>query len=384
MIFNSNFSEDEIYEDIIRELPDKCLELVVRNNVILRAKYGALEQKKFRFKREKAESIILNNFRNNKLIKEGIITAWEIETKGLAKDINKYKTIKELREYENQRRLTLKTVLFCSLLWAADDINKSNLADDIYKSYKERKEVESEDEELELDEFIKGNEELEVGEVCSMENYKKDVMSMNLGECIEALCKYKERIEFLENELINKNKSIEGLEQKISTNDDNKDLKKEMKSMSKSLTEVLSVINKENTSLKDELKVIKNQNVELNKELLKQFKVIDKLQKNSNTKELKDIITQSQNSVKGALIEDNKKIIWEIKKYINEEVMSEIKNPEMQIQEVNTEFENSIKNIGANIKEKNEPKEIKANTADNDILTQPLFYEGEFDDIFNN
>lgn len=384
MIFKSKFSQNEIYDDIIKKITNNELENIVKGSFQLRSKYGALDIKKFRFDKEKCLQVLLDGYKTNKVVKDAVTDICLKKIKDNKDIFNIYKTVEELREYEKTRSNTIDTIMFCTGLWASDDKEKNELGDEIYTKYKERiSSAYKEDEKVDTEDFQFEDFEIQegIGEVDDMKNHKKDIMSMNLYECIETLSTYKEKIENLEKKLEEKDNEIAALKEKAKSNLNNS-LKKHLKSIDKNIIEGFNNLKEENINLNKVIEDLKKQNDLLSKEFVKQFKDMAKTSTNDNIKELKKILIETQNTINGALIEDNKKLLSEIKAYIREEVVSQLKKQE-DTTEVDNEF---IRGIEANTKSNNKIQktgERKLRKASDDILVGSPFDEEEFSEIFN-
>ncbi|MGL5617197.1 MAG: hypothetical protein ACRDD2_13385 [Sarcina sp.] len=394
MNFKSKFNEDEIYKAILNSFTKEDINFLVNKNLVIRSKYGNKNLGKNKIiDKEKAISIILETCKVNTNLKRTIDEMWTVIVEPTRKILNLHDSAKDMRlmKYINEG---VNKAAICSVLWTSIDEEKNKLGDEIFTIYMEEKKKEEEIEikrkkcvEKEVKEVKNKIEKIgkKLGvkvkkkkvEESLLEGDKAELMNMTIGELIENIVIYKEKVENLEEKLIEKNKEIEELKKQLKNND-SKSLAREIKKLGKVFNEELLIKDEQNEKIRKVIEESKKENEGLTKEIMKQNKIIEKIQKGGN-KEIKEMLLESQNAIKGPIMEHNIKLIEEIKLFLKEQI-KEVKENKKNINnenKIDEQFSKAIVEIPKKSKIEKVKKEINKPSFEED-----LFNEEDFEDIF--
>lgn len=298
MKINSNYSDLELCEYMIKNMSDDDLKNLILENNNLRIKCGAFDKKNLKYEREKSINAAITLSKSNKALRESIISIWELESTVFYKDIH-IDNIEDIKRFIKKDLNSKEMFLLAMLLWGKSSSELNDYGDKIFDNCRSNK--------------YKSEKEKSTMKDTS------NLLSMNLADCIDAISNYDNKIKEYEEKLKSKDEIIRELREQLMLNVGSKELKKEVNKLGKT-------IQKSNNDLKtysdDITKVVGTLKVELTdikKEVNKQVITMDsnnKLLVNELSKKIKDF----QNTIMGLILDDNKKLIKEINETINKQL----------------------------------------------------------------
>lgn len=335
--FKSNYSDKEIYKEIVNRMKDYKLKSLLSDDILLRAKLKIFNKKDKAYDREKVVQAIKDLIISNSNIKKFVITDLnaKLERISLNNTLKKLKNLEEWKEYINKENLEVDIFLISILLWIKDSKELNELGDKVFKEYLEGKFKFQEDlkEPEEADEEEMDNEYLEAEEM----KMDDSILSMNLGECIKRLSSYEEKINGLEKRLKEKDKEIEELKARIKEGNETKEIKKELKDLTKSISNDSKI--KELNNINSNIEKLSNKNIEIEKLLKNNIKNSFESQEKSIIKNINQLLADQQNAFKSTCKLYNEDLFEAIKNYLDGKIKENIaeahKESKREMQKVN-------------------------------------------------
>ena len=294
-MFNTDIDDFEIIDLIIDNIGEDSLQMLVEENVLLKHKCKVGNCKKFKFN----EKVVLEQtkilYRKDLKLRKSIMKLWNIRVKHENKKINSIKEINELKELIGNIKIFDCMFNYCTILWQKDDEEFNRYADELFEVYNEKKQSEEEDGKIEQVSF-----NFTEGEV----NVDEKIISLSLGECIQTIASSKKEIEEKSLQLKKQEEEIKELKNSLGMVIDNRDLKKEIKSLTRKINEVQSNIKEENEKLKLDLLELKKENLELKKIISSIEKKINAYDSNMIVKQVTESQTNISNILKGGIVEN--------------------------------------------------------------------------------
>lgn len=321
-IFNTNIEDFEIIDTIIDYLDDNDINDLIDSNIVLRFQ--------FRPNKKKIDRSIINQkikqiYKKDITLKREIVNTWNFNIVSTQSEVRKAKDIDKYIQNIVDKNISLEIFENCTILWKESDKELNKRGDNLYEEYKRAFEEESN----EIMHLINGIEE-EVS--LEMDN---DIMNTSIGEFIKKITTSTIELENLKKKLDDKEKENKELYKSLESVTNNKDLKKEIKILNKKLVEIQSEVINKNIILIKEINELKEEN----KNLINNIKnIIDFFNKfnvedisKSLMKNIIDVQTNMNNSLKGGIIES-----------INKNIDNRFKNLEEKINNMANEKETII------------------------------------------
>lgn len=329
MRYKTKFSEEEVYTYFADIMSDKYLEKLILENNTIRLKYGAYDKKSFKYNREKAVATIKSLIFKNRGVREDILDFQNALATGRYKDLLAHEDLDRVKREAKTSSKEREVFRLILALWqySLEEFNEygDELFEDalkgVYKKKEEMARVKDKDE-----------NKIEEKEIEEVEDMKKDVLSMNLAQCIEIISKYDEKIKDYERKLSEKDETIKELKTLLNKAIDNKELKKDFNKLSTGVKQETKDIKEKNLTVVKNVESFKKEIAEVKSELSKQSAMTEtknKLLLNELTKAIKDM----QNTISSTLLEDNRKSLKELKAEME-------KDKEKEVTEVKTDIDN--------------------------------------------
>ncbi|MBX9184570.1 hypothetical protein [Clostridium sp. K04] len=289
-IFKTNIDDFEILDLIIEYFQDDNLRLIIDENPLL--KFSCIPEggKRFRFNRDVVEVKVKEFIRKDRKIRISLLKMWEKIVVNEIKEIDFILTTEDMYTKLSKGKTSKYIFRSCTILWQKNKLDLNKCGDKLYEIYKEK--INSQNEEF-------NDSQAKIEEI-GMNN---DIMSLTLGECIQELVNAKKEIIELNEKVKEKENESQKLKSNLDSIIDNRDLKKEIKFLSKRINEVDLLIKEENEKLNTELCEIKKENVELRKKIEAIDKSISSINMNTLIKTLSESQNNFNNTLKGGLVE---------------------------------------------------------------------------------
>ena len=285
-IFITNIDDFEIFDLMIEYFQDDRLRLIIEKNPLLKFACIPTNGKRFRFNRDIVKEKVKEFVRKDKKIRISLLKVWEKTVVNQIKEIDLLSNTEDIHEKLSEGKTAEYIFKSCTILWQKSKLDLNKCGDKLYEIYKEK-----------INEFNDSKVNIEE---TGMNN---DIMSLTLGECIQDLVNAKKEIIDLNDKIKKKEEEAEKLKSNFNSIIDNRDLKKEIKLLSKKINEVDLRIKDENEKLNIEICELKKDNLELRKKLDTIDKNLSSINMNTLIKTLSESQNDFNNTLKGGLVE---------------------------------------------------------------------------------
>ena len=306
-IFKTKIEDFEIIDIIIETLEDNKLKELINVNAFLKHMCKKEDSKRFRFVRSVAEEKIKQLYKKDSTLRKRILQLWDMECKEQNKFVDSIDSPVEIVNQEVELGGLINGFKYCTILWQKSDKDFNEFGDIMFKEYKVQKSKKNK-------ESIEGI------------NMNNDIMSLSLGECIQALMKSEKEIEEMKGSIEDKDKEIKELKRELSSVIDNRELKKEIKALTRSINEVKNDLKEKNSRLIDEIDEVKKENIILSKAINEISGVLHNFNSNLIIKEIVERQNNINNSLKGNLIESMQKNLESLFKELEKKIDEQMKN----------------------------------------------------------
>lgn len=320
-IFNANIEEFEIIDKIVDYLDDNDINSLIDSNVVLRFQFRANKANKKKIDRSIIDKKIKQVYKKEITLKREIVKIWNFNIALTQSEIRKAKDIDKYIQSIIDENIPLEIFENCTILWKESDKELNKRGDNLYEEYKRAFEEQS-------SEIMNSINEIEEEVSLEMDN---NIMNTSISEFIKKVME----LENLKRKLEDKEKENRELQKALESVTNNQDFKKEIKVLNKKLGEIQSEVINKNTILIKEINELKKEN----KELMNNIKNITNLLSKFNIediskvliKNITDVQTNMNNSLKGGIIES-----------INKNIDHSFKNLEEKINNMANEKETII------------------------------------------
>lgn len=295
MKINSNYSDLELCEYMIKNMSDDDLKNLTLENNNLRIKCGAFDKKNLKYEREKSVNAAITLSKSNKALRESIISIWELESTVFYKDIH-IDNIEDVKRFIKKDLNSKEMFLLAMLLWEKSSSELNDYGDKIFDNCR-------------LNKYKSEKEKSTMKDTSNL-------LSMNLADCIDAINNYDNKINEYEEKLKAKDEIIKELREQLMLNGGSKELKKEINKIGKTIQKSNNDFKTYSDDITKVVGTLKVELTDLKKEVNKQAINIDsnnKLLVNELSKKIKDF----QNTIMGLILDDNKRLIKDINETIN-------------------------------------------------------------------
>lgn len=340
-IFKTAVEDFEIIDIIIELLEDSDLKQLINENAFLKHMCKKDDSKRFRFVRNVAEEKIRQLYKKDTILRKKILLLWEVECNEQNKFINSIDSPEKIIDQEPELGGLVNGFKYCTILWQKNNKEFNDFGDRMFKEYKVQKSKKNK-------QSIEGI------------NMNNDIMSLSLGECIQALMKSEKEIKEMKANMEVKDKEIIDLKNELSSVIDNRELKKEIKVLTRSINEVKNDFKEKNLKLVDEINEVRKENIAFRKSINEISGVLGDFNSNLIIKEIIESQNNINNSLKGSIIESTQKnielLFKEFEKKLNEKMKSsevrdittvdrsKIEKPAVETPEEKIDFEKLLEN----------------------------------------
>ena len=313
-IFNANIEEFEIIDTIVDYLDDNDINSLIDSNVVLRFQFRPNKANKKKIDRSIIDEKIKQVYKKDITLKREIVKRWNFNIASTQSEVRKAKDIDKYIQSIIDENIPLEIFENCTILWKESDKELNKRGDNLYEEYKRAFEEES-------SEIMNSINEIEEEVSLEMDN---NIMNTSVGEFIKKVTTSSMELENLKRKLEDKEKENRELQKALESVTNNQDLKKEIKVLNKKLGEIQSEVINKNTILIKEINELKKEN----KELMNNVKSITVLLSKFNIediskaliKNITDVQTNMNNSLKGGIIESINKNIDHSFKNLEEKI----------------------------------------------------------------
>ena len=305
-IFKTKIEDFEIIDIIIETLEDNALKQLINENAFLKHMCKKEDSKRFRFIRSIVEEKTKQLYKKDSTLRKRILSLWEIECMDENKFVDSIVSPDEIIDQGPEAGGLITGFKYCTVLWQKNNKEFNDFGDIMFKAYK-------------LEKSKKNKESIEGIDVNS------DIMSLSLGECIQALMKSEKQIEEMKNNIDEKNKEIKELKNELSSVIDNRELKKEIKALTRSMNEMKGDFKDKNFKLITEIDEIKKENITLKKTINEICGALSNFNSSLIVKEIIENQNNINNSLKGTLVESTQRNIEMLLKEFEKKIDDKIK-----------------------------------------------------------
>lgn len=315
--FNSYMDEFEIINTIIEYLDDSDIDSLINSNIMLRFHLKTNKSNINKIDRSLINDKIQQLHKQDTVLRRQIVKYWNLY---LVTVQNRLKSITDIDVHlQNivKNEEPIEIFKYCTALWKDTDSELNKKGDDLYGHYLSSL-LEDDSEIIDCDNKTKKSE------VIDMDN---NITNASIGEFLQKVSTVTLELDNVKKQLEDTKLENKKLKENLEKIIDNRDLKKEIKTLNKKLTDIKGEIEAKNNSLLNELNNAIKENEQLKNEIkniseyLNKFNV-DSLSK-TLTKNLIDAQTNMNNSLKGGIIENINKCIENHFKNIEEKLTHE-------------------------------------------------------------